>query len=328
MILPDAQRDYFVNLLSYFQAVGKSYCIYGTGKVSRDLVFLVERLQLLRPLFVMDENVTSDLFRGCPLLDIQDFELGLVDEIVLGTNTYQETMREKVNSYCGVEVKTIDLSSNPDESGLKNVPLHCCYNCKNGVNRFLSLAEVSGEPIKWDYINTFCPVGSDPVNFECPICGCWDRHRHLLMFFDVLGYGRHFHQARILHFAPEPVLSNYIFLHAPDQYIKADVEVCAPDWQRIDMTDIPYPDGSFDFIMANHVLEHIVDVEKALDEIQRVLKVGGRAILQTPYSAVLEETLCDVNINTGELRARHYGQHDHVRLFGRDLFSLLGGGAV
>ena len=42
-----------------------------------------------------------------------------------------------------------------------------------------------------------------------------------------------------------------------------------------DAQDIPFEDFSFDVVIANHMLYHVADVEKALSEINRVLKPGG-----------------------------------------------------
>jgi SAM-dependent methyltransferase len=46
-------------------------------------------------------------------------------------------------------------------------------------------------------------------------------------------------------------------------------------YQVIDAQEIPYPDHSFDAVMANHMLYHVPDLPKALGEIARVLKPGG-----------------------------------------------------
>ena len=75
--------------------------------------------------------------------------------------------------------------------------------------------------------------------------------------------------------------------------------------------------------IANHVLEHVSDVPRALSEIRRVLKLGGVAILQTPYSGKLHHTWEDKGIDTPVARLQAYGQEDHVRLFGRDIFEQI-----
>lgn len=45
-----------------------------------------------------------------------------------------------------------------------------------------------------------------------------------------------------------------------------------------DVHALPYEDGAFDLVMAAHVLEHLVDPGRALDEMVRVLKPGGLLI--------------------------------------------------
>jgi SAM-dependent methyltransferase len=88
---------------------------------------------------------------------------------------------------------------------------------------------------------------------------------------------------------------------------------------------MPFGDGQFDFVVANHVLEHVQEDAHALREIFRVLKPGGQAVLQTPYSAVLHQTFSDPGISTPEARLQLYGQEDHARLYGRDIFDRFTG---
>ena len=46
-------------------------------------------------------------------------------------------------------------------------------------------------------------------------------------------------------------------------------------FQKIDIQSIPFGDESFDVVIANHMLFHVLDLDKALSEVQRVLKIGG-----------------------------------------------------
>jgi SAM-dependent methyltransferase len=163
-------------------------------------------------------------------------------------------------------------------------------------------------------------VGSDADNYGCMYCGCNDRERHLFMFFDKLMLWKTMGQGKILHFAPEKHLSLRISELAPLEYIKADLSPSNPDIRKIDATAIPFPDSSFDFLIANHILEHILDYRKALAEFFRVLKPGGFAVLQTPYSKLLRNNFEDAGISSEELRLFFYGQEDHVRTFGESQF--------
>jgi SAM-dependent methyltransferase len=43
-----------------------------------------------------------------------------------------------------------------------------------------------------------------------------------------------------------------------------------------DLQALPFADGAFDVVLANHVLYHVADLPRALDELARVLAPGGR----------------------------------------------------
>lgn len=124
----------------------------------------------------------------------------------------------------------------------------------------------------------------------------------------------------ILHFAPERSISMKIKDCHPIRYVKGDLFPNDSDIEKIDATDIPFQDASFDIIIGNHILEHIPDHRKAISEMHRVLKSGGIAIVQTPYSELLHSNFEDEGINSDELRQFFYGQEDHVRVFGKKQF--------
>src|SRR5690349_8629884 len=52
-------------------------------------------------------------------------------------------------------------------------------------------------------------------------------------------------------------------------------------FEQIDAQSIPHGDGTFDAVIANHMLYHVPDRPQALSEIKRVLKNGGRLIATT-----------------------------------------------
>ena len=47
-------------------------------------------------------------------------------------------------------------------------------------------------------------------------------------------------------------------------------------------TDLPFPDGGFDVVLASHIFEHQRDYRKFMLEMMRVLRPGGRLILVMP----------------------------------------------
>jgi ubiquinone/menaquinone biosynthesis C-methylase UbiE len=56
-----------------------------------------------------------------------------------------------------------------------------------------------------------------------------------------------------------------------------------------DAQAIPFQSGSFDLVVANHMLYHVPDIQQAAREIQRVLRPGGRLVAATNGRAHLRE---------------------------------------
>lgn len=193
-----------------------------------------------------------------------------------------------------------------------------CYIC--GATFFKFLPYRKGNKGRSPFIQQLQMVGSDLDNFKCPACGAHDRERHLFMYFDALNLWSEMNASTVLHFAPEKHLSQKIQNLRPKLYIMADLYPNHPDIQKIDATQIPYPDATFHVVIANHILEHIPEYHLALQEFFRVLHPGGFAILQTPYSRLLHNIFEDPGIHTPEQRYFFYGQENHTRVFGEKAF--------
>lgn len=193
-----------------------------------------------------------------------------------------------------------------------------CYVCGKTFGRFTKYK--GGSEYFPEWMDRLQMVGSDVNNFGCPYCGSFDRERHLFMYFDKLNLWDLVRNRNVLHFAPEAHLSKRIEKEKPALYVKADLFPANQTVRKEDATNISFPDETFDLVLANHILEHIPDYKKALHEIWRVLRPGGTAILQTPFSKVLKNNFEDVGINTPALRAYFYAQHDHVRVYGEEEF--------
>ena len=145
----------------------------------------------------------------------------------------------------------------------------------------------------------------------------------MLLYLKASGLFERFKGASILHFAPELHISQLIEATGPGQYVRGDLYPTSDSIEKLDMLAIGYPSASFDFVIANHVLEHVDDDLPALSELRRVLKPRGLAILQTPFSNKLARTFSDPGIDNNAARYQAYGQEDHVRLYGRDIFERI-----
>jgi SAM-dependent methyltransferase len=151
---------------------------------------------------------------------------------------------------------------------------------------------------------------------RCPRCGSLERHRSLWLFLqretDLLS-----RPLSVLHFAPEKVLADLLRDRANLSYVSGDLNA-QQAMEVMDITAIPRPNATFDVVLCNHVLEHVPDDRRAISEIFRVLRSGGRAYMQHPIDYARPVTYENWNVVTPEARMREFGQEDHVRWYGAD----------
>jgi SAM-dependent methyltransferase len=127
---------------------------------------------------------------------------------------------------------------------------------------------------------------------------------------------------RVLHFAPEQAFYKHFRKLQNLDYTTTDLNSPLAD-VKADICNLPFKDNEFDFILCNHVLEHIPNDTKAMQELFRILRPGGTAILQIPQNLGRDKTFEDNSITDPKERARIFGQYDHVRVYGRDYFDKL-----
>jgi SAM-dependent methyltransferase len=166
----------------------------------------------------------------------------------------------------------------------------------------------------------FVPERGRP-NARCPGCLSLERHRVLWLYLtrsDLLSSA-----SSILHFAPELRLRNNLRKVAGVRYVTADLSRTSIAEVRADITDIQFEDQTFDMVICNHVLEHVLDDRRAMSELRRVLKPGGLALMQHPVDQTLERTFEDPSVTSPRERHQLFGQRDHVRVYGRDFTDRL-----
>jgi len=162
-------------------------------------------------------------------------------------------------------------------------------------------------------------VGSQGTlsGIRCPRCDSHPRHRLLWLFLQNDCQQLFEENLSLLHIAPEFCFLRRFRKMANLRYVTGDLVSPLAD-SRFDLTLIPFADGTFDVIFCNHVLEHVSDDRPAIRELYRVMKPGGWGILQVPVEPGRTVTFEDDSITTPVERARHFGQHDHVRSYGAD----------
>lgn len=180
--------------------------------------------------------------------------------------------------------------------------------------------------------NRYCPVCSKSFrsfrkaglirreDAECFWCGSLERHRLVWMYFKKMTNLFNGSNKKMLHVAPEPCFESQLKSRIGADYVTADLSDPRA-MVTMDITNIQYPDESFDVIYCSHVLEHVQDDKKAMREFHRVLKRDGWAILLVPISG--EKTIEDPTISDPSERRRLFGREDHVRRYGVDYLNRL-----
>jgi SAM-dependent methyltransferase len=165
-------------------------------------------------------------------------------------------------------------------------------------------------------VRRFTPFGLvERPEAQCPVCGSMERHRLIWLYMTQKTNLFDGNQKKMLHVAPEAQLSPLIQKADYINYLSADL-FDPKAMVKMDITDIQYPDNTFDVIYCSHVLEHVQDDRKTMLEFYRVLKSGCWAILQVPITA--DTTFEDPKVVSPKERERLFGQCDHVRRYGPD----------
>ncbi|MDA8382284.1 MAG: class I SAM-dependent methyltransferase [Betaproteobacteria bacterium] len=154
--------------------------------------------------------------------------------------------------------------------------------------------------------------------YTCTHCGATDRERlYSLWIMQEIKKQAFAQGARFIHFAPEKALSKQLGGLGVFDYKTADLLMSGVDY-KVNMMELPFEDESFDFFLCSHVLEHVPSDDRAIAELYRVTRRGGRGILMAPIALNLDRTIEDPNITDAAGRWRFYGQDDHVRLYAHD----------
>lgn len=184
----------------------------------------------------------------------------------------------------------------------------CNYQYKIFAPRYASVEDTPA-------LEKYQVIGGDGENVYCPFCGSTCRERFVLQ---VLKERINCTNKKVLHLSPEKKI--FDFLKTKSSVITADIE---PGFYKLidknvlyaDATTLPFENEMFDIVIANHVMEHIPDDSKAMREIFRVLKQNGNAIMQIPFSEIIDNTIEDPLISDPQKQSELFGQKDHVRIY-------------
>ena len=181
------------------------------------------------------------------------------------------------------------------------------------------------DPIDGKSFRMFLPYGygNQRNNVLSPSTLSLERHRLLWLYLqNETDFFTSEKKLKVLHFAPEQAFYKRFRNQKNLDYTTTDLFSPLAD-VKADICNLPFEDNQYDIILCNHVLEHIPDDTKAMQELYRVLKPGGMGIFQIPQDLSRATTFADDSITDPKERAKIFGQYDHVRVYGRDYFDKL-----
>ncbi|MCR4651619.1 MAG: class I SAM-dependent methyltransferase [Lachnospiraceae bacterium] len=297
----------------------KEVFIYGTGDYAHRLYCWINNNHICKISgFVVSESLSKktiyenervlgirELLKDKSCYDKYIFLIAIADKLIVKDLVAYLHAHKVQNCYDCSEFISNNIASNSDD--------HYCLICGNTVSKF------NEGGIEYGELNIFTKYhiigGGKRDNCLCPNCGAIDRLRWV--YYVISNYTNIFNDnTSVLHFAPENSLSQRIKRLKFCNYISADLEYGRADFV-MDITDIPFKDGTFDYVIANHVLEHVSNEKRAISELKRVIKKTGKLILSFPICTSIA-TIEEDTISSPEERMTYYGQKDHVRLYGFD----------
>lgn len=225
-------------------------------------------------------------------------------------------LRKRIEIYVLEEQNTLsEKQKNQDEN-------FQCPICEQSVKDF--------DPLPFNYLeeydkhgfvhSLFCFETLNFLHYSCPQCYASDRNRLIWLYLKEELKTYNSSENHFLDIAPDFQLRKKIRQAIGETYRTADLFMSDVD-DKVDICNMDiYSANSFNYLLCSHVLEHVEDDNKALNEFFRILKPGGKAILLVPILLTLEKDLEDQSIASESDRWKYYGLGDHLRLHSKKGF--------
>ena len=141
-------------------------------------------------------------------------------------------------------------------------------------------------------------------NSNCPNCDSRSRHRGLSIFL-VQSLANE--NLNLLFFAPEKIILKVLDDSLEKINIKTtDFYSTDVDFPKEDIQNLSFASESFDYILCNHVIEHVPNDDLAFKELSRILNKNGKAIITIPGDYHLNPTI-EFKQTDANGHFRHYG---------------------
>jgi len=100
-------------LFRFLVANKREYAIYGAGKYARQMLHRLRELNVPLPGLIVDDNPSEGALEGIPVVATGQFKPAGKIEIVLGTDTHQASMRQRLGKLFGANLNLIDIATVP-----------------------------------------------------------------------------------------------------------------------------------------------------------------------------------------------------------------------
>lgn len=294
----------------------ESIAIYGAGDFGQKLLEVLQRIGCDVMLFVQSSKSDVKEYNGVSIISVEEYFKGNFNYIIFIAINNADAVDSIFDLFAEKKYdrnKIFDCRSFIEENYLGYTDIadgnKQCNLCGHHLKKFLPGG------IDTQLFNELKVIGAGyRENVICPYCGSMDRNRWV--YWVLKEKTDIFEGGTVLHFAPEKMIRKKLENNSRCDYYAGDL-VFKPGIHKIDVTNIQFPNEFFDYILINHVLEHVEDEAQAFFELRRVIRPNGKMIFSVPVTMECE-TIEMEGVYNDEDRKKYYGQKDHVRLYGRD----------
>ncbi len=295
----------------------KEIAVYGAGDFGQKMYAFLQDIGNAPKMFVQSSEPNLKECNGVPIISVEEYlkrNYEFLIFIAINDSGVVNSIYELFEKHGYDRKRIFDCRSFVVENAIGRVSVvagdKICNLCGRRLDQFLPTG------VQTELFSELRVIGGGyRENAVCPYCNSLDRNRWVYWVLkektDIFDAER-----TVLHFAPEEMIQKKLQGRENCDYYAGDL-VLKPGNHKIDVTKIPFQDNFFDYILINHVLEHVKNEGQAFDELWRVMKTDGRLVLSFPITLEIE-TVEKEGICCDDERLKYYGQKDHVRLYGKD----------
>ena len=149
--------------------------------------------------------------------------------------------------------------------------------------------------------------GKQRKNALSPSTLSLERHRLMWLFLkNETSFFTSEKKQKVLHIAPEQCFLDRFRKQENLAYTTSDLTSPIAD-VKADICNLPFEDNAFDIVFCNHVLEHISDDTRAMQELYRVLKPKGWGSFKFRKNSQETKHLKTIALQTGKIVQKYLG---------------------